>query len=132
MAVKTKLGWVLMGGRKPIKREGSCNFLCDNSSSTIDFWSLESYETLPKLSSEMLPPDEKISVNTLSLKKLLLSRIKVLRKVYYGKVILTHYLFYGEKTHKMIKVFSLVAQIFFRFSLWRKLSIAKELASRIY
>ena len=91
MAVKTKSGWMLMEGSKPIKREGWCNFLCDNSSSTTDqnvknFWSLESYETLPKLSSELLPRDEKTSVNTLSLKKLLLLKINMLREVYYGKV----------------------------------------------
>ena len=54
MAVKTELGWELMGGRKHNKKEGSCN----NSISTIDqnvqnFWRLESYGTLPKLSSEL-------------------------------------------------------------------------------
>ena len=91
MAVKTKSGWTLMEGSKPIKREGWCNFPCDNSSRTTDqnvknFWSLESYETLPKLSSELLSRDEKTSVNTLSLKKLLLLKINMLREVYYGKV----------------------------------------------
>ena len=59
-----------MGGSKHNKRKDSCNFLCNNSISTIDqnvqnFWRLESYGTLPKLSSELLPPDEKRSLNIL-------------------------------------------------------------------
>ena len=70
MAVKTKLGWVLMGGSKHNIRKGSCNFLCNNSVSTIDqnvqnFWKLDLYGTLPKLLSELLPPNEKRSLNTL-------------------------------------------------------------------
>ena len=36
MAIKTKLGWVLMEGKKQNKREGSCHFLCNNSISTFD------------------------------------------------------------------------------------------------
>ena len=87
MAVKTKLGWVLMGGNKHNIRKGSCSFLCNNSISTIDqnvqnFWKLELYGTLPKLSSELLPPDEKISLNTLEETTV----INVFRQVYYGKV----------------------------------------------
>ena len=67
MAIKTKLGWVLMEGKKQNKREGSCHFLCNNSISTFDqnvqnFWKLESYGTLLKLSSELLQPDEKRSL----------------------------------------------------------------------
>ena len=59
-----------MGGSKHNIRKGSCNFLCNNSISTIDqnvqnFWKLESYRTLTKLSSEKLPPDEKRSLNIL-------------------------------------------------------------------
>ena len=47
MVVKTKLSWVLMGETKHNRRKGSCNFLCNNSISTIDqnvqnFWKLES------------------------------------------------------------------------------------------
>ena len=68
MAVKTKLGWVLMRGSKHNKRKGSSSFLFNNSISTIDqnvrnFWKLESSGTLPKLSLELLPPDEKRSLN---------------------------------------------------------------------
>ena len=67
MAFKTKLGWVLMG-RKRNKKKGSCNFLCKNSISAINqnfenFWKLESYGTLLKLSSKLLSPDEKTSLN---------------------------------------------------------------------
>ena len=70
MAVKTKLGWMLMGGSKCNKWEDSCNFLCNNSSSTIvqnvqNFCTLDIYGTLPKLSSELLPPCEKRSLNIL-------------------------------------------------------------------
>ena len=36
MAVKTKLDWVLMGESKYNIRKGLCNFLCNNSISTID------------------------------------------------------------------------------------------------
>ena len=70
MGVKMKFGWVLMGGNKHNRGKGSCNFLCGNSSSTIDqnvqnFWKLESYGTLPKVLSELLRPDEKRSLNIL-------------------------------------------------------------------
>ena len=70
MAVETKLYWVLMRGSKHNVRKGSCNFLCNNSISTIDqnvqnFWNIESYRRLPKLASELLPPDEKRSLNIL-------------------------------------------------------------------
>ena len=70
MAAKAKLSWMLMGGSKPNKREGSSNFLCKNSITTINqnfqnFWKLESYRTLPKLSSELLSSDEKRSLNIL-------------------------------------------------------------------
>ena len=36
MATKTKLGWVLMEGKKQNEREGLCHFLCNNSISTVD------------------------------------------------------------------------------------------------
>ena len=65
-AVKTILGWVLMGGNKSVKQNGSCNFI-SNSLTNIDekiqtFWKLESYGTLPKMSPELLPPKEKRSL----------------------------------------------------------------------
>lgn len=46
MAVKMKLVWVLMEGRKRNNREGSCNFLCRNYSSAIvqnvqNLWKLD-------------------------------------------------------------------------------------------
>ena len=70
MAVRTKLAWVLMGESKRNKRKGSCNFICSNCSSTIDendqnFWRIKLYKTLPKLSLELLPPDEKRYLNIL-------------------------------------------------------------------
>ena len=69
MAIKRKLGWVLMGGSKRNKREDWCNFLCDNSSFTVDqnikTLEVRIIQTIPKLSSELLPADEKRSQNTL-------------------------------------------------------------------
>ena len=64
-AVKITLGWVLMGGNKSVKEKGSCNFM-SNSFTNIDekiqnFWNLNSYGTLPKMSPELLPPKEKRS-----------------------------------------------------------------------
>ena len=68
--LRGKLDWVLMGGSKRNKREETCNFFFSNCRSTIDqniqnFWRLKSYETLPKLSSELVPPNEKRSLNIL-------------------------------------------------------------------
>ena len=58
-AVKTTLGWVLMGGSLSTGEKGSCNFI--SNSLTKNFWKLDSYETLPKMSPELLPPKEKRS-----------------------------------------------------------------------
>ena len=51
-----------MGESKRDKREGSYNFLFGNSVSTIDQKTI-SYRILPKPSSELLPPGEKVSLN---------------------------------------------------------------------
>ena len=51
-----------MGESKHDKREGSYNFLCGNSVSTIDQKTI-SYRILPQPSSEFLPPGEKVSLN---------------------------------------------------------------------
>ena len=51
-----------MGEGKRDKREGSCNFLCGNSVSTIEQKTI-SYRILPQPSSEFLPPGEKVSLN---------------------------------------------------------------------
>ena len=68
-AVKTTLGWVLMGGSKSEGQKGSCNFV-SNSLTNIDeriqnFWKLDSYGTLPKMSPELLPPNEKRTLEIL-------------------------------------------------------------------
>ena len=65
-AVKITLGWVLMGGNKSVREKGSCNVI-SNSLTNIDekirnFWKLDSYRTLPKMSPELLPPKEKRSL----------------------------------------------------------------------
>ena len=66
IAVKTALGWVLMGGKKSVGEKGLCNFI-SNSLTNIDekiqnFWKLNSYGTLPKIPPKLLPPKEKRSL----------------------------------------------------------------------
>ena len=62
-AVKTLLGWVLMGGKGQSKNLNS-NFI--NTSFDLEqFWNLENYGTLPKIHPNLLPKDGKRAVNTL-------------------------------------------------------------------
>ena len=65
-AIKTTLGWVLMGGNKNVREKGSCNFtsnsLTNPDEKIQNFWKLESYGTLPKMSPELLPLKEKRSL----------------------------------------------------------------------
>ena len=62
-AVKTLLGWVLMGGKDQGKNLNS-NFI--NTSFDLEqFWNLENYGTLPKIHPNLLPKDGKRAVNTL-------------------------------------------------------------------
>ena len=66
---KTTLGWVLIGGSKSEGQKGSCNFI-SNTLTKIDekiqnFWKLNSYGTLPKMSPELLPPNEKRTLEIL-------------------------------------------------------------------
>ena len=68
-AVKTTLGWVLIGGSKSEGQKGSCNFV-SNSLTNIDeriqnFGKLHSYGALPKMSPELLPPNEKRTLEIL-------------------------------------------------------------------
>ena len=68
-AVKTTLGWVLMRSSKSEEQKGSCYFI-SNSLINIDeriqnFWKLDSYGTLPKMSPELLPPNEKRTLEIL-------------------------------------------------------------------
>ena len=65
-AAKTTLVCVLMGGSKSEGEKVSCNVI-SNSLTNIDekiqnFWKLDSYETLPKILPELLPPNEKRSL----------------------------------------------------------------------
>ena len=65
-AVKTTLGWILVGGNKSAREKGSCNAI-SNSLTNIDkkiqnFWKLDSYGTLPEMSPELLLPKEKRSL----------------------------------------------------------------------
>ena len=62
-AVKTLLGWVLMGGKGQSKNLNS-NFI--NTSFDLEqFWNLENYGTLPKIHPNLLTKDGKRAVNTL-------------------------------------------------------------------
>ena len=55
-----------MGCSKSEGEEGSCNFisksLTNNDEKIQNFWKLDFYEKLPKMSLELLPPKEKRSM----------------------------------------------------------------------
>ena len=58
-----------MGGSKSKGQKGSCNFV-SNSLTNIDeriqnFWKLDSYGILPKMSPELVPPNEKRTLEIL-------------------------------------------------------------------
>ena len=59
-AVKTTLGWVLMGGSKGEGESSSCNYIF-SSLTKSDEKTLEPYGTLPNMSPELIPPNEKRS-----------------------------------------------------------------------
>ena len=49
VAVKTKLGWMLMGGRRQLGNRSQCNYLSEGniSESLQKFWQIDTYGTLP-------------------------------------------------------------------------------------
>ena len=65
-AVKTTLSWVLMGGSNSEAEKGLCKYISNGFTNigekTQNFWNLEFYGTLPKTSTELLPPIEKRSL----------------------------------------------------------------------
>ena len=68
IAIRTKLGWVLMGGRNnPNSQISHSNFMHkDNILESVErFWQLDSYGTLPKLNPNNLPPDQKRALDIL-------------------------------------------------------------------
>lgn len=66
VAVKTKLGWMLMGGKRK-ENNINCNHLSKNSiSENLErFWEIDTYGTLPKLNKNILPPDQKRALEIL-------------------------------------------------------------------
>ena len=57
-AVKTTLGWVLMGGSKCKGENSLCNYM-SNSLTNTHKNILEPYGSLPNMSPELIPPNEK-------------------------------------------------------------------------
>ena len=68
-AVKTTLGWVLMGGSKGEGENSSCNYII-SSLANIDENTLEPYGTLPNMSPELITPNEKRSLEILQKTKI--------------------------------------------------------------
>ena len=68
-AVKTTLGWVLMGGSKDEVENSSCNYIF-SSLNNSDEKTLEPYGTLPIMSPELIPPNEKRSLEILQKTKI--------------------------------------------------------------
>ena len=61
--VKTALGWVLMGGSKTKEKKNLCNYIPKSLIEKMqNFWKLESYRTPSKMSSKLLPTNEKRSL----------------------------------------------------------------------
>ena len=60
-AVKTTLDWVLMGGSKGEGENSSCNYIFGSLTNSEEK-TLEPYGTLPNMSPELIPPNEKRSL----------------------------------------------------------------------
>ena len=67
VAVKTKLGWMLMGGKRQLGNRSQCNYLSeDNISESLErFWQIDTYGTLPKFNPDILPPEQKRGLHIL-------------------------------------------------------------------
>ena len=59
VAVKTKLGWMLMEGKRQLGNKSQCNYLSeDNISESLEkFWKIDTYGTIPKFNPDILPPE---------------------------------------------------------------------------
>ena len=68
-AVKMTLRWVLMEGSKSKGESSSCNYI-SNSLTNSDEKTLEPYGTLPNMSLELIPPNEKRSLEILQKTKI--------------------------------------------------------------
>ena len=67
VAVKTKLGWMLMGGKRQLGNRSQCNYLSeDNISESLErFWQIDTYGTLSKFNPDILPPEQKRALHIL-------------------------------------------------------------------
>ena len=67
VTVKTKLGWMLMGGKRQLVNRSQCNYLSeDNISQNLEkFWQIDTYGTLPKFNPDILPPEQKRALHIL-------------------------------------------------------------------
>ena len=63
-AVKTKLGWVVMGGKNKTNQLNSNNINIDTSFDLEQFWNLENYGTVKKNDPVLLTKDEKRKYNS--------------------------------------------------------------------
>ena len=67
VAVKRKLGWMLMGGKRQLGNRSQCNYLSeDNISESLErFWQIDTYGTLPEFNPDILPPEQKRGLHIL-------------------------------------------------------------------
>ena len=67
LAVRTKLGSVVMGRKRENSQVNSCNHISKDilSEKLENFWQIDTYGTLPKLNSTLLPPSQKRALNSL-------------------------------------------------------------------
>ena len=77
IAVKMRLAWVLMGGSKGKGENSSCNYVF-TSLTNSDEKTLEPYGTLPNMSPELIPPNEKRSLEILQKTKINKHGIEIL------------------------------------------------------
>ena len=59
VAVKTKLGWMLMGGKQKLVNRSQCNYFSKDiiSKNLENFWQIDAYVTLPKFILDILPSE---------------------------------------------------------------------------
>ena len=67
VAVKTELGWILMGEKRQLVNRSRCNYLSeDNISENLEkFWEIGTYGTLLKLNPDILLPKQKRALHIL-------------------------------------------------------------------
>ena len=66
-AIKTKLGWMFMKGKRQLVNRSQCNYLSkDNISENSEkLWQIDTYGTLPKFNPDILSPKQKRALHIL-------------------------------------------------------------------